>query len=38
MAAVLMVSKYSKKAATEADTIFIETYGDHALSETICRD
>jgi len=27
-----------KKSATEAYRILVETYGDHSLSETICRD
>ena len=27
-----------KKSAVEAHRILVETYGDHALSETICRD
>ena len=27
-----------KKSAAEAHRILVETYGDHALSETTCRD
>lgn len=29
---------FQKKSTTEARRILVETYGDHALSETTCRD
>ena len=35
---ILQHSFIQKKSAAEAHRILVETYGDHALSETTCRD
>ncbi|EFN75840.1 hypothetical protein EAI_17023, partial [Harpegnathos saltator] len=35
---ILLHYFFQKKFAAGAHRIFVETYGDHALSETTCRD
>lgn len=35
---ILLHYFFQKKSAAEAHRILVETYGDHALSETTCRD
>ena len=36
--AILLHSFIQKKPAAEAHRILVENYGDHALSETTCKD
>ena len=35
---ILLYYFIQKKSAAEAHRILVETYGDHALSKTTCRD
>ncbi|EFN77463.1 hypothetical protein EAI_12768, partial [Harpegnathos saltator] len=35
---ILLHYFFQKESAVEAHRILVETYGDHALSETTCRD
>ncbi|EFN78223.1 Histone-lysine N-methyltransferase SETMAR, partial [Harpegnathos saltator] len=35
---ILLHYFFQKKSAAEAHRILVETYSDHALSETTCRD